>query len=64
MSREVRQGSKVRRSIICRSLFTVIRIKRTLLLAVKEGLACLSTAELKKKFDSNEEELGKLVRCS
>lgn len=32
-----------------------------LLLAVKQGLSCFSTVELKKKLDSNEEELGKLV---
>lgn len=37
--------------------------QRTLrrLLAVEQGLSSFSTDELKKKLDSNEEELGKLV---
>lgn len=42
--------------------FYCYQAERTLLLllAVK-GLSCISTVELKKKLDSNEEELGKLV---
>lgn len=42
--------------------FYCYQAERTLLLllAVK-GLSCVSTVELKKKLDSNEEELGKLV---